>query len=192
MGWTFYNRTPADERAEIDRLLTWDNEHSAAQVLDARKVGSTWYAAVKMLRHNGTQRDYVTDLDGSYTFCAVILTKRSGGEWGYKDMCETSGPAECKCPALILKLLSPLTDPNGYAAQWRKDCGQGRKSAAQSFKVGDRLRLATRPTLGGQVVEVVTVETYQRRGRNMRAYRAEGVGLFRMDSSWLAGAERIA
>jgi hypothetical protein len=193
MGWTFYSgwNSPRDaqaERREVERLLTWDTPGGAAHMLDARKVGSVWYAAVRVTRGGESQRDYVPALDGSYVFCAVILTQRSGGEWGYKDISETMGPAECRAPELILKLLSPLTDPDGYAAKWRAECRAARKGGAASFKVGDRIRLAHPVTLNGQPVEIVTVSSYTRRGRNMRCYEAPGFGKFRMDSAYLAGA----
>ena len=191
MGWTVYctSNSPAPgnaERAEIMRLCT--SEHLTP--LAASKVGSTWYVAIRST-YPGDNK-YERAPDGSFVFAVVFLTSRKHGAWGYKDMDESMGPNESRCPARVLDMLSPLKPGrDGYAADWRARCREQRRSPAAAFKVGDRVRLATLPEIDGTPIEIVTVASYRRGKRNMRAYHAEGVGLFRMDASWLRGAERI-
>ena len=76
-------------------------------------MGSTWYAAVHVITPDV---DCVTAL--------VFLTRgseRSG--FGYKDMTETMGPIEDRCPPRILDLLSPVEQlgQGEQAAEWAKE-----------------------------------------------------------------------
>lgn len=190
MGWTIYNHTPTDERAEIMRLCTSDH----LTPLVASKVGSTWYVAIECATADPDH--YQHDARGHFVFAAVILTTRRGGEWGYKAMEESMGPNEARCPKYILDILSPLNpDAKSYAAEWRQRCEDQRqkKTGAQAFKVGDKIRLPAPLTFtDGTTADTFTVTTYRRGSRNMRAYHAEGVGLCRIDARHLEGAQRIA
>ena len=67
------------------------------ELLKACKVGTTWYAAVKV-----TNFDETPDEDGSITFAAVFLTRHDDGCWGYKNMEESAGPAVSRAPIGIL------------------------------------------------------------------------------------------
>ena len=136
MGWThcFDGRRKADgtidRKYECDRLCTWkcyDAEGkitSSGKVLKSAMVGSVYYAAVE-------------NKDGK-VWAAVFLTcgrtKWDGTAWGYKEMDETMGPCECKCPASILALLTP-TDSQ-WANEWREKCRQNIAAAADRRKNG--------------------------------------------------------
>ena len=118
-----------DRQKECDRLLTWcrkdDNGNviSSGEVLKSTMVGSTYYAAV---RNNKGE-----------VWAAVFLTCgkwKDGTVWGYKDMDETMGPNEDKCPASILALLTP-TDSQ-WANEWRERCRQNIAKAAEIRKNG--------------------------------------------------------
>lgn len=119
MGWTFYNAMTdfngkVNRKAECDRLMTWNSEQSAGEVLKSTMRGSTYYAALK---HTDKRTNEVVNVG------VVILTSsdlKSGFNFGYKDMDETMGPGYYDCPKSILNLLSP-TD-NEYALEWRKSC----------------------------------------------------------------------
>lgn len=111
MGWSettaiYYKHGKIDRKAECDALFNDDR----FTVLKSAMVGSTYYAAVQQ---NNT---------GS-VFAAVVLTSTNGRNYfnfAFKDMDETCGPHECKCPATILDL---LTDTNSdYANDWRERC----------------------------------------------------------------------
>lgn len=85
------------------------------------------YAAVRRTWLPGTGH---AKAGQSYVYAVVYLfehyTKKHGPmkdwghDFGYKDMDETEGPNESRCPARILGLLSP-TD-NEYALHWRQRC----------------------------------------------------------------------
>ena len=121
-----------DRRKECDKLLTWcrtdekGNVVSSGEVLKSAMVGRTYYAAV---RNNKGE-----------VWAAVFLTcgktKWDNTLWGYKDMDETMGPSECKCPASILALLTP-TDSK-WANEWRQKCRENITMAAEMRKNGPK------------------------------------------------------
>ena len=113
MGWTTYRATKykrngaVDRKAELDNGYRWGDKY---EVLKSAMVGSTYYAAVKY-KETGA------------VFAAVFLTATYGKEYhnfGYKDMDETCGPGEAKCPIGILALLTETESE--WANQWREKC----------------------------------------------------------------------
>lgn len=136
MGWTHCFdgiRKPngeIDRRRECDNLLTWcrkdenGNVISSGEVLKSAMVGSTYYAAVR-------------NKDGK-VWAAVFLTcgrtRHDGTAWGYKDMDESMGPCEDKCPVSILDLLSPTDSQR--ANEWRDRCRKNAVTAAERRKAG--------------------------------------------------------
>lgn len=148
MGWLIYPNTPACIRDEIARLCTWDSEKGRGfPVLISRK-GSVWYAAIRAEPASGrldTGRDpaghFETDATGGYTFAAVFLTTTGKGEWGYKDMDETSGPMESEAPVKLLDLLSPTSAE--FALAWRQRCRDHAARNSRRLKAGDVIRLTT-------------------------------------------------
>ncbi len=90
MGWLFYTdrrvQTYADEKAEIARLCTFETDTRRTTLVKASKVGSTWYAAAKVVACDAgplVDRTYVIDNDGTFTFGALFLTRYDDGCWGY-------------------------------------------------------------------------------------------------------------
>ena len=148
MGWLIYPDTPACIRDEIARLSTWDSDKGRGfPVLISRK-GSVWYAAVRAEPAAGrldSGRDptghFETDATGGYIFAAVFLTTTGKGEWGYKDMDETSGPNQAQAPAKLLDLLSPTSAE--YALDWRQRCRDHAARNSRRMKPGDVICLAT-------------------------------------------------
>lgn len=77
-------------------------------------VGSTYYAALRVTDKETGNVEIVGE---------VVLTHTNSREYfnfGMKAVSETMGPAEDRCPASILKLLSP-TDSE-WANEWRERC----------------------------------------------------------------------
>lgn len=118
MGWTFYHVdapiTAADRKAEIDRLYNWGDEKRRVRVLKSSMVGSTYYAAIEVENLETGEKS---------VSASVVLTAIDSKEWcnfGYKDMDESCGPCDSKCPAGILKLLTPTESE--YANAWRERC----------------------------------------------------------------------
>lgn len=149
MGWTCYHVDPDfDRKDEMDRKYNWENEHRRVRVLKSSLVGSTYYAALE-----------VEDLDcgEKYVSAAVCLTSMNNRDYynfGYKDMGETMGPNEAKCPVGILKLLTPTDDE--YALAWRERCWKYHESkkspnALKNLPYGTEIRFKW----GGREVEIV-------------------------------------
>lgn len=148
MGWTCNNTTPSDERTEIERLVTFENEDRAMRPIYTVRKGTVWYMAVevKSKKPDAETYGYETDALGRHVFAAVILTSRAGGEWCYKDMEESMGPCEAQAPQKLLDMLSPTT--KDYALSWRDRC---RAHAARTRRViahGDTIQLAEPLTFG--------------------------------------------
>ncbi len=135
MGWTIYDNTPHDIRGEIHQLCTGESDTRRIFPIASEQVGDVWYVAVRAEfkdantgRQWVAERGYTPNQDGSYVFAAVILTSVENGEWGYKDMDETCGPAVHQAPRSILALLSPTTHP--FAVDWRARCRAWMKQPA--------------------------------------------------------------
>lgn len=119
MGWTwyhaeFYKNGKPDRKAEMDEKFSWEDETKTISVLKSTMRGSVYYAAI--------QRQDKTNGEKTVT-AAVCLTGVDTREWfnfGYKDMDETMGPYESKCPKGILDLLTPIDSE--WANQWRARC----------------------------------------------------------------------
>jgi len=194
MGWLFYTdrrvRSYADEKAEITRLCTFETDTSKTTLTKACKVGSTWYAAARVVYLDGTpvnERTYETDADGSITFGAVFLTRYDDGCWGYKDMEESAGPVESRAPLKLLDMLSEIKDPDNYAHVWRQRCRDW--SAIPEYAEGDKIKLPAPVTLSdGSTCQIVTATHYRRGRQKRRCYRiAETGGLVRLSKTLLRG-----
>ncbi|MGJ8590793.1 MAG: DUF6927 domain-containing protein, partial [Yoonia sp.] len=161
----------------------------------ASKVGSTWYAAAKVVACDAgplVDRTYVTDQDGSFTFGAVFLTRYDDGCWGYKDMEESAGPCASRAPLSILNLLSELKDPESYAHAWRQRCQDW--AAIPDYAEGDKIKLVAPVTLSdGSTCQIVTATHYRRGRQKRRCYRiAETGSLVRLSKASLAGSTLIS
>ena len=105
MGWTGGQlQGPFTARAAIEFDL---GTEFATRVIDAVRYGRVVYAAV-------------WSADRREVFGLVLLTERRDGVLYTKPVSEDMGPAEDRCPARILDV---LTEPsNEYARQWRERC----------------------------------------------------------------------
>ena len=128
MGWTGYTPTnfkngKVDRKAEIDAQYTCAEGQKSygyqrgLRVLKSQMVGSVYYGAIETTDSRNHERDVI---------CAVVLTRYQAGEFYYKSMDESMGPAECKCPVGILNLLTPTR--NEYANSWRMRCREYQQS----------------------------------------------------------------
>jgi hypothetical protein len=142
MGWTCLYSPPCDERAEIENLVTCENEDRAMRPILTIRKGTVWYLAVEVTLKAANQKsfDYEVDGLGRYVFAAVILTSRNNGEWCYKDMEETMGPCEAQAPLKLLNLLSETT--REYAISWRERCKSYAAITSRKISHGDIIRLA--------------------------------------------------
>jgi hypothetical protein len=167
MGWLFYARPRHQSvREHLDTKLCWENENGKRRVLKSAMVGSVYYAAVEQIYPDGKRE----------VWAAIFLTKscpraKDGMTFGYKDMDETVGPYETKCPPGILDLLTPTTSE--YANAWRERCRQSAKRHQRRPTPGiiiilkDPIRFTD-----GHSSFRFRVETMMRRGKNMTVYRS--------------------
>jgi hypothetical protein len=106
MGWTGGQlQGPFTARAAIEFDLGAD---FAASVIDTVRYGTVIYAAVR-------------SRDGEAIFGLVLLAERRDGILYTKPISEDMGPAEDRCPARILDLLTAPS--NEWARKWRERCG---------------------------------------------------------------------
>ena len=120
MGWDYTHaihytaKGAIDRKAEIDDHYNWSSEKTEVALVKSCMVGSTYYAALRVTDKETGNIEIVGE---------VVLTHTDSREYfnfGMKAMSETMGPTEDKCPASILKLLSP-TDSE-WANDWRERC----------------------------------------------------------------------
>ena len=144
MGWlitdaAYAPRNITEEKREIERIFTPAKDSPVTyEVRLAKKVGTTWYVAVRIEGKDSEQ--FVMDDKGGFTLCFVILTTGLGGDWGYKDMDETMGPGEAQCPPDVFYLLSDLTDHprNNYAKEWRETCRSNWPRRTEMTEAGEQ------------------------------------------------------
>ena len=131
MGWTgTYIYGTAKE--ELDRLYSFEGEKFSNKVIKSAMVGSTYYCAVEKLNKETSEKE---------VWAGIALTSQAhedGCNFFYKDMDETEGPCECKCPKSILNLLTPTESE--YAMDWRERCLKALSSPKLTdIKVGQKI-----------------------------------------------------
>lgn len=152
MGWTFncYEQTRAAFIAERIRTQDGTREGAPAQwatVAHRDCLSHIW----KLVEIRNAETGAVLD-----TFIALDLIKRSRGEWGYKDICESMGPCEKDCP---LSWLDRVPIPNDYGGEWRDEVrayhsGQReRRAMVRHLAAGQRYMLTEK--YGSKVCELV-------------------------------------
>jgi hypothetical protein len=126
MGWTTRQHYGRPSKKIIDEDLTWENEVSKVRPIKSAVVGfRTYYAALAVEdKASGKLRE---------VFGIVVLIQRTKDEITTKELTEDCGPAERRCPAGILDLLSPTVAP--YAIQWRADCRYEAERASKANRV---------------------------------------------------------
>jgi hypothetical protein len=97
----------------------------AERVIATARYGTVIYAAVQ-------------SLDSQDVFGLVLLAERRNGVLYTKPIPESMGPAEDRCPARVLELLSePCTE---RAREWRERCRA--RLASSSLRIGQRVIFA--------------------------------------------------
>lgn len=153
MGWTYTYRP----RGMTDRAWFADRLGAGFEILDCATVRGTWYAAVRSLR-------MPDEVWGAVFLTRRVPKARDGYNFGWKDMDETMGPCESRCPARILALLTPL-EPGKYpyAEEWRKRCHETARRQAALPKIGQTIRLLDTVTFGGVPESILTKVALPRR-----------------------------
>lgn len=143
MGWLFMRSLEghATPKAYLDHQFTYTREDLTSRVLVSALVRlRTYYAAVEHVRPSTGVRE---------VWAAVCLVQhnprdREGFIFGYKDMEESMGPCEDRCPAAVLDALTATE--NAHALAWRARCRarlaeRRRQNAKPTPRPGDTLVL---------------------------------------------------
>lgn len=118
MGWLYSNRWPARSYL-IDHLV------SQTPTLKHCCVGNNLWC--------------VHEVKG-ITFVCLYMMQFHGGSykyWGYKDVDETAGPYHVNCP---LSYLKGLSEPVGFAIEWRERVREYHARRNRKLKIGDKVR----------------------------------------------------
>jgi hypothetical protein len=132
MGWTGLYYKPANVLAYLASLWEGPAIDGKTYHLRHHKVirqairGMTVYGVVEVLEGSASFKPgfrFATVTLIRYPKCKHPTSDAYVTEFMYKDMDETVGPCETKCPTTLLKL---LTSPayNDHARAWRKACWQ--------------------------------------------------------------------
>jgi len=193
MGWTFMPSHGRDAVDIIRKLLDYETETYAQNVIDHALAGTTMYLLDRRTPKGAWEPNttYVHDADGSFRWIAVVLTSkgRDGYDFGYKDIEESMGPTEARCPKRIISAASSLRHPDpavegNYAARWRQKCFD--QSAAKAKRKAELVHGATIRLSSpidftdGYKGDCFVVEITKRRGRNNTYFRAPNGGLYRI------------
>lgn len=136
MGWSFEHR----DKGMTNVAFFADKMGDRYEIVDGATVAGTFYAATR-------------NRETGLVDCFVALTRWVPNDWfnfGYKDMSESMGPSEARCPARILDLLSPIEDlygpeleaamcDNHFRCEWAKRDGMysDKKEHVNQRMVGD-------------------------------------------------------
>ena len=123
MGWISINMIRTD-RKHIKEYLD-GNMCEGYSVVKSVMVGSTYYAAVRTPEGEVFGVVTLTSIDNSEYF-----------NFSYKDIEESMGPNESRCPDSILNMLSPTG--NEWANVWRNKCREynQRKRVLRRYPAG--------------------------------------------------------
>lgn len=137
MGWTFHRNLKSKREVVCYLLDLWDFPQHAL-------VGNhLWLVSSRS--------------DGRDKAILLYLLEQSpcDGDWGYKDVSETSGPTATDCPKW---LLDAVPDPRqGYSTAWRENCRAAAKAQAVARRAVGALTPGCRVQIGGTAY---TLETH--------------------------------
>ena len=108
MGWTVFGGVPRGGMpAKVLKALNYSSDGYKSRVLKSAIVGGNVYAAVECS-------------DGVDVKVRGVVGLIEGA--GYKLLGEECGPYYYGCPAEILAMLSPTSEP--WALKWRAKCAE--------------------------------------------------------------------
>ena len=184
MGWTCTYKEPGVSMTQwfVERgVLRWSGESPYAyKVLDSAMVRFVHYAAIEKTAKATGQR---------VVFATVILTKSfrkgaDGHNFCWKDMGESEGPCEDRCPARILDLLSP-TDSE-YANGWRQRCRDriALDRAMPSLEPGIRVHFSTPVQFSSGAVSDLVIDRTDRANVICTSQEAPG-NRYKLPRRWI-------
>jgi Domain of unknown function (DUF6927) len=161
------------------------------RVLCCRSLNEATNRASGLRNMLGTQRAKIRSFNQRDSPIHSPSNRAETAYFGYKDISETMGPVETRCPKRIIAAASPLRHPDpsvegNYAARWRQKCLD--QSAAKTRRKTDlvpgaTIRLSrTVSFTDGYEGDRFVVEIVKRRNRNHTYFRAPSGGLYRISN----------
>ena len=135
MGWTsIHKRSGVSVKEVLEKEFNYDHpaEGRSGKVIACSANWTTAYLAYE-IKSPEKGREVIAIV------CHIHHTPRAldGYNFTYKDVSESMGPYQTRCPKTILNLLTPTTEK--YALDWRKACWDRieKKANAPKVKEGD-------------------------------------------------------
>jgi hypothetical protein len=185
MGWTFFadwnkNESRADIiRREFEQAPTDKNPWAYGFEYIAER-GATVYAV--MWRENPSEGV------ARYYFGMVFMTKRSRGEFGYKEVGEECGPYQYGAPLKMINMLDRLApSENGYALKWRAAVREHHAKKKNRLKLVPGMRVTIGPH-GPRVYEIESQRTRGGRASGWYVIEVATGGRYRMSAAHAARA----
>lgn len=182
MGWTFTHRDKKESALEFFRR-EFARNGNGDHILDAATKESAVYIAYR------TEDNKVVCI-----ICLVKWARDPYYNFGYKDMDETMGVYESKCPKRILQMLSPVEDITTHpesmkcAVEWRKRCWDYINTPKIKLHAGDLVEFATELDFRSHgKAKVLRVKST----KPLRFTHPDGWGLYRVHRSSLVGCKVV-
>lgn len=141
MGWTYTSRNYGESVQEFfakEFKSDW-NDGRTGRVIRCAATWTTAYLAYEIKTPAKDGQPEKREVIALVCLIHHVPRARDGFTFGYKDMDETMGPCESKCPKTILEMLTP-TDSQ-WAKEWRERCwNRINKRSKIKVKEGDTLR----------------------------------------------------
>jgi hypothetical protein len=161
MGWTYPYDTPTRKDVIRDRIEgetgTWKGR-PVKRICERHCYRGSVHRGVlwTVWRIKDAETDEVID---SFIGCDLLHYSRSkdyGSGWGYKDMCESSGPYYYSCPLSYLDMV-PMPD-SPYAPEWREKVRAYHAQRNKKLVVGQTYPATTGVKIGSRHVVEVTIK----------------------------------
>lgn len=178
MGWTFTYKDASEKTADflLREVFSWNSipaEKRPHVVANSGNVFAVRYPAALLADDPTAFKEYEREADGSVVALTAVLTDRNKGEYnfGYKVIDETAGPYK-KCPARLLKFVTPLKDNGSQSYKWAHDFRFPKVPVnwppMPDIKDDDTIRLPSPVKIGGKEYDTFTALTMRyRMGRKI-------------------------
>lgn len=156
----FYTKSKqCDRKAEVEKLLTFENDDIISKPVKVCRQNSLVYAAVEIFDKKTKEKKVI----------AKIFVTSTNLKWNkqfvYEEYSEEDCPEQQTCPSSILKKLSPTDNKNAKA--WRRGCKDVLESLAvekldsqslTNLPLDTRIRLISKKTEDGKDIILVKDE----------------------------------
>ena len=174
MGWTFTNKGSQTTKEYFEHAFNYDKpaEGRSGKIIRFSATWTTAYMAYEVKVPATDTLPAKTDVIAIVCLIRHVPNAVDGYTFGYKDMDESMGPSESRCPKTILELLTP-TDSQ-YAKDWRARCWEhiNKRKNAPKVKAGDWVKFSQPITFSnGDTLDTFNYDKGSRFKRYYGVYR---------------------